>query len=99
MGIFILFVLSPWYQEIQEVPRARIVLQVLGGVLGVFGALASLIIWFGMAAFCLREDPSPVSTKIVWFVLFFVTAWFGSAVYFFRVYRKQVQAASTPSSP
>jgi len=66
---------------------------VLGGALGVAGALASLIIWFGMVAFCLREDRSPLSTKIFWFILFFATGSFGAAAYFFMVYRKQVQGS------
>src|SRR5216684_4503493 len=76
MGIFMLFMLSPWFQQIQAVPRGKLVLQVLGGVLGVVGAPASLVIWFGMVVFWLREDHSPVGTKIFWFIFFFVTAWF-----------------------
>jgi len=99
MGIFMLFMLSPWFQQIQAVPRGKLVLQVLGGVLGVVGAPASLVIWFGMVVFWLREDHSPVGTKIFWFIFFFVTAWFGSAAYFFKVYRKQVQRTSVPVSP
>jgi hypothetical protein len=94
-----IFMLTPWFQQFQAVPRGKLVLQVLGGTLGVVGAPASLIIWFGMVAFCLREDRAPFSTKLLWFILFFIMAWFGSAVYFFRVYRKQVPAASSPASP
>jgi len=61
--------------------------------LGVLGAPASMVILFGMMAFCLSEDNSSTSTKILWFVFFFFTAPFGTAVYFFGVYRKQVHAA------
>jgi heme/copper-type cytochrome/quinol oxidase subunit 2 len=52
-----------------------------------------------MAVFCVMEDSSRVGTKIFWFVLFFTTACFGAAAYFFWVYRKQVQAASLPTAP
>jgi hypothetical protein len=89
-----LFMLSPWFQQTEAVPQARLALQVFGGALGLVGAPASLIIWFGMAVFCVREDRSRLSTKIFWFVLFFATAWFGSAAYFFSVYRKQVEGVS-----
>jgi hypothetical protein len=47
-----------------------------------------------MMAFCVREDRSPLSSKVSWFVLFFATAFFGAAVYFFDVYKKQVHGAS-----
>ena len=94
-----LFLISPWFEGVQALPKAKLALEVLGGTLGVVGAPASLVIWFGMITFCLREDDSRRSTKIFWLVLFFVIAWFGSAAYFFRVYRKQVQFASPPSVP
>ena len=97
VGLFMLFLLSPWFKQLWTIPQAKLALEVLGGGLGVVGALASLIIWLGMIAFWLREDNSPLTTKIFWFVLFFVTAWFGSAAYFFRVYRRQVQLGATPS--
>lgn len=91
-----LFLLSPWARHLETMPQAKLALQVFGGGLGVIGALASLIIWFGMVGFCLREDKSSVTAKTFWFVLFFLTAWFGSSIYFFRVYRKQVRV-DTPS--
>lgn len=91
LGIFLLFLLSPWLKPVETLPYAKLALKILGGTLGVVGALASLVIWFGMMIFCFREDDSPLRTKIFWFFIFFVMAWFGSAAYFFRVYRRQVQ--------
>ena len=99
LGGFMVFMLSPWFQQIEAMPRGELFLRILGGAVGVVGAPAGLIIWFGMVAFCACEDRSPVSAKIFWFVLFFTTAFFGAAAYFFRVYRKQVQRASVPVSP
>jgi len=91
VGIFFIFMMTPWFDRIDKVPRCDFLLRILGGALGVVGAPASLILLFGMAVFCLREDRSPIGAKILWFVLFLATACFGAAVYFFRVYRKQVQ--------
>jgi hypothetical protein len=90
MGIFFIFMMTPWFDRIDKVPGYDFLLRVLGGALGVVGAPASLILLLGMAVFCLREDRSPIGTKIIWFVLFFATACFGAAAYFFSVYRKQV---------
>jgi hypothetical protein len=96
VGLFMLFLVSPWSKRLEAIPQVKFPLQVLGAGLGVVGALASLIIWFGMTAFCLREDESSLTAKIFWFILFLVAAWFGSAAYFFRVYRSQVRFGSAP---
>jgi hypothetical protein len=93
-GIFVVFVLSPWFHYFETMPTGVLFLRVLGGALGVVGVPATMIVWFGMVFFCAREDRSRVSVKILWFILFFAAGPFGSAAYFFRVYRKQVQDAS-----
>jgi len=93
MGVFVIFMLTPWFRQIDALPTGDIVLRVLGGAAGIVGAPASIVLWFGMGAFCLFEDPSPVSHKVLWFLLFFATASFGSAAYFFKVYSRQVQRA------
>jgi hypothetical protein len=90
VGFFMIFMLSPWFHEIEAMPRGELFLRVLGGAFGVVGAPASLIIWFGMVVFCLREDQSRLGNKILWFVIFFTTAFFGATAYFFTVYRRQV---------
>jgi len=86
--------LTPWFQQIESIRGGVLGLRLLGAPLGVAGAPATLILLFGMMAFCVREDRSPLSSKILWFVLFFATAFFGAAVYFFAVYRKQVGASA-----
>lgn len=95
VGVFVIFMLTPWFRQIDSLPKGDIVLRVLGGASGIVGSLASIVLWFGMVAFCLVEDPSSVSRKVLWFLLFFVTASFGSAAYFFKVYKKQVQGTTT----
>jgi hypothetical protein len=99
VGIFMIFMLTPWFSEIEARPRAGLFLRILVSPLAILAAPASLIIWFGMAAFCIFEDRSSVSVKIWWFVLFFTTAFFGAAVYFFKVYRKQVHGMATVPAP
>jgi hypothetical protein len=48
------------------------------------------ILWFGMAVYCIRYDPSSFGSKIVWFFLFLLLGPAASAAYFFRVYRQQI---------
>ncbi len=88
-AIFMGFMATPWFWQIDSLHPWGLVLRVLGGALGITGAPAALILWFGMAEFCLRQDKSPPGDKILWFAVFFATAWFGSALYFFVVYRKR----------
>jgi hypothetical protein len=84
------FMLTPWFSQITAAPQGELLLRVLAAPLGILSAPASLVILFGMAAFCIREDDSPTRTKVFWFALFFLTAMFGAAAYFFSVYQKRV---------
>jgi hypothetical protein len=86
-----LFMLTPLFSSINARPDGQVILRILGGTIGVLGAVSALVIWLGMLLFWFQEDRSPTVDKAVWFVLFFVAAWFGSAAYFFRVYSKQVR--------
>jgi hypothetical protein len=96
MGIFIAFMWTPWFRQIDSFRAGDLILRVLGGALGIAGAPAALILWFAMAEFCLRHDKSPTSDKVLWFIVFFATAWFGSALYFFIVYRKRARGLAWP---
>ncbi len=97
VGLFMAFMLTPWFQQIDSLRGGDLFLRILGAPLGIVGAPASLILLFGMMAFCVREDHSPVSVKVLWFVLFLAIAMFGAAVYFFVVYRKQIERAHAPA--
>lgn len=92
LGVFMAFMWTPWFHQIDSSRAGDIVLRVLGGASGVAGAPAALILLFGMVEFCLRHDKSTVGDKTLWFIAFFVTACFGAALYFFIVYRKQVRS-------
>ena len=50
--------------------------------------LDSMIIFFGMAIFCILRGRSSVSGKIFWFLFFFLTGPLGSTLYYFAVYRR-----------
>ena len=89
VGIFFVLMMTPWFARLEAVHLGDIGLRVIGGCLGILGAPAGLIIWFGMLVFCLTEDRSGTTSRILWCCLFLAAAFFASSVYFFTVYRKQ----------
>jgi len=94
VGLFFVFMATPWFRELQNRESALLILRGIGGILGILGAPASLVLLIGMAIFCVREDRSTVGVKVVWFLIFFSTACFGAAAYFFTVYRRQIVTES-----
>ena len=85
-----LMLILPMRDRIESDEIAKPVFQVLGACLGVVGAFAALIIFFGMLIYLFRHDNSHTKMKVLWLLVFFATAWFGSTVYFWAVYRTQV---------
>jgi len=98
VGIFMAFMLTPWFSQVEAIPRADLALRILAAPLGVLAAPASLVILFGMIAYCVREDKSSIGTKVLWLILFFATACFGATFYFFSVYRPRVRTTGSASS-
>jgi hypothetical protein len=96
LGTFMLFMSTPYFQRVESMTHGDIVLKMLAIPLAILGAPAALFILFGMAIFCVRMDRSSVGTKVSWFLLFFFTAPFGSALYFFLVYKKQAKIVPVP---
>lgn len=90
MGFFMALMLTPFFDRIAAVPVGAAILRVGGGVIGVLGAPAAMILWVAMLIFCFKDSSSSISVKMAWSLLFLLAAWFGSAAYFFAVYRKRV---------
>lgn len=64
------------------------------------GLISSLVIFFGMVWYCWRVDKSNALTRVLWAVLFLLTAWFGAILYFVSIYRVQTGGVKTgPSLP
>ena len=69
-------------------------LRIFAGSIGVVSALAGSIIFLGMGIFCIFRDRSPLRIRLLWGLVFIATSFFGSALYFFAVYRKQIANTS-----
>jgi len=71
----------------QRIPELVIVLPMI--LIMIPGAAAGTMIFFGMFSYLITSDPS--SSKPLFIIIFLVTAWYGAAFHFFRVYRKQMK--------
>ena len=96
LGAFMVLALTPWFKQIESASVGRLVLQVLGGGVGLVGVPASMIILVGMAVHCAHEDRSSTNVKIFWFLAFVVTGMFGAAAYYFTVYKRVPRGPSRP---
>jgi hypothetical protein len=56
---------------------------------------SSLILFFGMVVCCVCMKRHSIGTKVLWFVLFLMTGFIGSVVYYFTVYRRHVKTIRT----
>lgn len=90
-GIFMAFMLTPWFRQIEALTMGKLVLEILVSPAALLGAPAVLINIIGMAIHCLTNNDFSIGTKILWSIFAFCTAPFGAAIYFFTVYRKQMK--------
>jgi hypothetical protein len=89
MAVLVLIALTPAYETFTSTTLlARVGLQVLSACIWVIGTVCGMVLFLGMLAYLLVLDTS--SWKLVWLIIFLFTACFGSSIYFFLVYRKQV---------
>jgi hypothetical protein len=86
--------LTPLFDTIGGNVVTRIGFQIIGACAGVLGTIAGMVILFGMVAYLLLLDRS--SCRIGWLIVFLFTSCFGSSIYFFAVYRKQVASQIAP---
>lgn len=90
LGIAIILILASYQMGF----AGSYALRVFAGSTGVVSALAGPIIFAGMGIFCIFRDRSSMSTRLLWGLIFILISFFGSALYFFAVYRKQIAATS-----
>ena len=91
MGVFMIFMVTPTFRSVESIWLGEVILRVIGGILGVIGAPAALIIIIGMAIHCISNRNFTIGTKILWSIFGLLTAPFGAAFYFFTVYKRQTK--------
>jgi hypothetical protein len=84
----IIVAMTPVYDALMAYISTRVVFQILSACIGVIGTLAGIALILSMLAYLFVLDRT--SWKFPWLVIFLFTACFGSSVYFFLVYRRQL---------
>ncbi len=72
------------------IPTEGVLVEVVGSLVGIVGALAALYLWIGMGLYWLRLDHSSSVAKRLWFVALVALNWVGAIVYYLAVYRRAV---------
>lgn len=90
VALVVLIALTPAYEAISATANSRIGAQIIAGCIGVLGAASTIVIFLGMLAYLFLLDRS--SSRLLWLIVFLFTGSFGSSIYFFAVYRKQIHA-------
>jgi len=88
VAILLLVVLTS-YDHISSNHIAFLTARVLGALLGVVGAPASMLLFVGMFVYLFKWDRE--SSRTLWTLTFVLTGFLGSSLYFFVVYRRQVK--------
>jgi hypothetical protein len=84
-----------WIENLSEFPWYGLLFEIALVISGVISVVAILATWVGMWIYLFARDDSSFGTKAFWFIVFFLTAWFGSILYFFFVYKQQFLAKSS----
>jgi len=84
--VVVLTVLLGPLQTAKVTPLIRI----LGGILGITGALGTIFLWLGMWRYWSRIDNSNAWLKRFWFLVLLVGFWWGSCLYCWFAYLPQV---------
>ena len=92
LALIFVVALTPIYGTITARGPTQVAFQVIGGSLGVLGALTGMVIFLGMTAYLLLLDRS--SPKLLWLGMFLLAGCFGTSIYSLAVYRRQ----TTPRS-
>ena len=97
-GVFVAWTATPVF--VQPSPNSWLFYPVVlvAASLLLFGIPAALILWGVMGYHCSLNPRISKGARVAWFLLFFTIGFYGSALYFFAVYRREVAAAFQPTA-
>jgi NADH:ubiquinone oxidoreductase subunit 4 (subunit M) len=88
LAVVFLIIMTPLYEPIVSDATSLIAFQIISGCVGVLGAIAGMVIFFGMFAYLFLCDGR--SSKLLWAAFFLLTGCFGSAIYFLAACQRPV---------
>ena len=79
-----------WYRSVSlgGLSFAGVVLQLILGIVGMVGAVTSLVMFIGMSANVVKTERYSGGAKAAWMVLFFLALPVGAVFYYLLVFRR-----------
>ena len=96
---FMFFLAIPGILQFLNASSAKNFIGFLFAALAVLGFPSVVVLFFGMAIFCVARDHSTIGTKVLWFALFFFSGPIGSTVYYFVRYRGHTKGKGASAAP
>ena len=93
LALIVVIALTPLFDRINANVATRIGFQIISACVWVLGTIGGMVLFLAMLAYLFLLDRS--SWKLGWLIVFLFSACFGSSIYFFAVYRKQVASQIT----
>jgi len=97
-GVFFAWAASPFFVQRDTTPWIFYPAALVAASLLLFGIPAALILWGVMGYHCSLNWRISKGARLAWFLLFFTIGFYGSALYFFTVYRREVMATLQPTA-
>jgi hypothetical protein len=97
-GLFAVWMKTPFFVQFNSPLWLFFPVALLAASLALVGIPAALILWGAMGYYCSLNTRLSKGARIAWFLLFFTIGWYGSALYFFTVYRRETVAALQPTT-
>jgi hypothetical protein len=92
-GVFVAWFKTPFFAQFNFHSWLLFPVALVAALLVLFGIPAAFILWGAMGYYCSLNSRISKGARFAWFLLFFTTGWYGSALYFFTVYRREAVAA------
>ena len=95
--VYLLFEFSPLFPNTTGFTVYGAISYGLGVLINTVDVPAAFIIWLGMGIHCVWFYHHRMAAKIGWIVLILATFCFGAVIYFFVVYRNQMDEKRVPA--
>jgi len=78
--------------DLQRLATESAFVRYTSGIIGAVGAIGGALLYVAMWFYWARIDESSGWKKRIWFLVLLLGLWYGSCLYYFAVYRPQVDA-------
>ena len=96
VSTLLVFALTPLFLGQIDVSHMSFSGRLPWGILAIIGPVGMFFLWLGMWRYWARIDDSRQGSKRLWFLVLLIGFWYGSCLYFYFVYCRQVTRRQRP---